>query len=72
MKPRELPEPNENRVEYWVELIINDSLNNEEPPAQFASNCELTIATLQDLINSIKRVDLVSRMDLGDVTVVQA
>tara|TARA_B100001250_G_scaffold151566_2_gene130047 strand:+ start:38120 stop:38323 length:204 start_codon:yes stop_codon:yes gene_type:complete len=63
---------NENRVDHWVELVIDDSLNAGDSPNQFGADCELMISILQEHVDAVKRVDLVSRMDLGDVTVVQA
>ena len=63
---------NENRVDHWVELVIDDSLSAGESPNQFGADCELMISILQEHVDAVKRVDLANRMDLGDVTVVQA
>lgn len=71
-KEIEMVKANENRVEHWVELVIDDSLNAGDSPNQFGADCELMISILQEHVDAVKRVDLARRMDIGECTVVQA
>ncbi len=50
-----MTEPNETTVEYWNEMICNDSLNRGDSPEQFTADCQSLISMLEAHIDSTRK-----------------
>lgn len=49
-----MTECNETTVEYWNEVICNDSLGKGDSPEQFVADCQALISMLEAHIDSAK------------------
>ena len=63
-----MTEPNETTVEYWNEMICNDSLASGDSPEQFSAACQSLISMLEAHIDSTRKFKTALLNDISDPT----
>ncbi len=62
-----MTEPNETTVEYWNEMICNDSLTRDDSPEQFIADCQSLMGMLEahiDFATCCKDCSALTRREL--------